>query len=176
MIKRCGGCKVEMDVALFYKRVASADGLQSSCKTCVKAYGAENVEQIRTTRLKRTYNLTPDQWEEMYEEQGGVCAICELEETVKCASGSGKIATLVVDHDHDTGFTRALLCNRCNTATGQLRDNAATAHAVGEYITKWWRINEERDIEREKKACNVVSMCGTIGLHQNGEQIELNLN
>jgi hypothetical protein len=57
------------------------------------------------------YGLAPGQYAELLDEQGGVCAICEQPETRQRA---GIITALSVDHDHDTGTVRGLLCFRCN--------------------------------------------------------------
>jgi len=51
--------------------------------------------------------LTPDQYAEMLEAQGGGCAIC---------GNPPKSRKLDEDHDHRTGRTRGLLCHRCNRA------------------------------------------------------------
>lgn len=52
--------------------------------------------------IKRKYNLTKDQYNHMFTQQGGMCAICTLR-PIKC-----------VDHDHSTGKVRGLLCMGCN--------------------------------------------------------------
>lgn len=54
--------------------------------------------------------------------QDGRCAICREEET---ATARGRVRSLAVDHDHETGAVRGLLCSRCNTALGLFRDNPA---------------------------------------------------
>jgi hypothetical protein len=55
----------------------------------------------------------------MYEEQNGVCWICE-----KRTRGRGEEKnTLAVDHNHKTGKIRGLLCSNCNTGLGNLRDS-----------------------------------------------------
>ncbi len=65
-------------------------------------------------RLKR-YGVTPDGYRDLLVKQSGVCAICA--ET--CITGR----SLAVDHDHETGFIRGLLCIRCNRALGLLHDD-----------------------------------------------------
>jgi hypothetical protein len=55
----------------------------------------------------RRYGLTIARYEEMLEGQRGVCAICD-------GLPSGKNKSLCVDHDHETGAVRGLLCHRCN--------------------------------------------------------------
>ena len=80
----------------------------------------------RRYRLKTQYNLTLEDYEAMHEAQGGGCAICgEAEDT-------GRL--LAVDHDHETGLVRGLLCTRCNTGLGLFRDNPDLLDAAREYL------------------------------------------
>lgn len=66
---------------------------------------------IRRFNLKDKYGLTEEAYDAMLKGQGGVCAICGKVETAVC---NGTPASLSVDHDHDTGAIRGLLCIRCN--------------------------------------------------------------
>ena len=61
--------------------------------------------------LKYLYGITQQDYERMYYEQNGKCAIC------------GKEKKLVVDHDHQTGRIRGLLCHRCNSHLGYINDS-----------------------------------------------------
>lgn len=56
--------------------------------------------------------------------QGGVCAICRTTKTSKWN----------LDHDHDTGHARGVLCSRCNLGIGLLQDSAAIARAAANYL------------------------------------------
>ncbi len=62
---------------------------------------------------EKRYGVSPEQYDAMYEAQGGVCAICRTE------GGSYRLA---VDHDHATDQIRGLLCSNCNAAIGLLQD------------------------------------------------------
>ena len=53
--------------------------------------------------ILKTYGITSEQYEALYEAQGGVCYICRR------AKGTGR-RKLAVDHDHVTGWVRGLLC------------------------------------------------------------------
>jgi len=67
----------------------------------------------------------------MFESQKGVCAICKNPEThVRL----GKLTQLRVDHSHDTGQVRGLLCNSCNAGIGFLKDNPALLAASVQYL------------------------------------------
>lgn len=61
----------------------------------------------RNTYLLRRFGITEDQYDEIYRKQGGCCAVC------KRASGLFK-HRLAVDHDHQSGEVRGLLCIHCN--------------------------------------------------------------
>lgn len=74
--------------------------------------------------------------------QGHVCAICH--DVVEDATGKGR--TLHVDHCHETGQARELLCSRCNSAIGCLREREDLCDAVKAYLQKHKRrvVHEER--------------------------------
>lgn len=77
-------------------------------------------------RLVRKYGITLEQFNAMLDAQGGVCKICEK------VNENGR--ALNVDHDHATGKIRGLLCHRCNTAIGLLKDSAILVRAVVAYL------------------------------------------
>ena len=61
--------------------------------------------------IKHKYGMTLDDFDRMADAQGNACAIC------------GDQVKLYIDHDHDTGAPRKLLCAMCNTGLGRFRDN-----------------------------------------------------
>ena len=104
----------------FSKRAASPDGLNRYCKLCMsKYYLKDRVKQnkrlkarnkahpeiMRAQHLKGKYNMTPEEYAELVIKQGAKCAICGL-----------PFDKLVVDHNHETGKVRGLLCKQCNYA------------------------------------------------------------
>lgn len=78
----------------------------------------------------RRYGLTPERYDEILLAQGGVCAACGQPETGRNQRGP---VSMAVDHDHDTGQVRGLLCMRCNRALGMLRDSADIVQALADY-------------------------------------------
>lgn len=68
----------------------------------------------------------------MLAEQNGVCAICEKPETTM---RKGKLKALAVDHDHESGRVRSLLCQRCNMALGMVDDDVALLRKFIDYVT-----------------------------------------
>lgn len=71
-------------------------------------------EARRRTDLRKNYGITFEQYDAMFANQNGVCAIC--------GSAGGK-KKLHVDHCHTTGKIRGLLCINCNHGLGHFKDN-----------------------------------------------------
>jgi hypothetical protein len=73
------------------------------------------------------YGITQQEWQAMALAQGYCCAICLTHLQKK---------KLAVDHCHQTGKVRGLLCHHCNTALGHLRDNPLIIESALRYINK----------------------------------------
>jgi len=82
-------------------------------------------EKARRSRLKRLYNITPEEYDDILRHQANVCFICER------PPGRSRLA---VDHEHKTGLIRGLLCWQCNAAIAKLGDNARRAGLAWEYL------------------------------------------
>lgn len=80
------------------------------------------------SRFKK-YGIVKSDYLALKEKQNHKCAICEAEE-VNLKTG------LLVDHDHDTGAVRGLLCHHCNAGIGMLRDNITVMKSAIEYLKK----------------------------------------
>ena len=79
----------------------------------------EKAKQVsHAGHLKRTYGITADEYWKLFEDQKGMCKICERKDCGR--KGSER---LYVDHDHATGKVRGLLCQHCNQLLGASRDN-----------------------------------------------------
>lgn len=97
------------------RRSSAGDGRMSACKECRKV-------QSRAGHLKRQYDLTEQEVQAMREAQGGVCAICRT------------AAAVHVDHDHQSGKVRGMLCFNCNAALGHLRDDPILFRRAVRYL------------------------------------------
>lgn len=76
------------------------------------------------------YGLTPEEYDEMFAQQNGRCAICDRE-----PEGNGvSHHNLVVDHDHETGKVRALLCDFCNRGIGIFREDPDLLMTAAAYL------------------------------------------
>lgn len=86
---------------------------------------AERNAYNKAYRLRTLYGISQEQYDEMVIRQRGLCAICGHAPTKNA---------LAVDHDHDTGAVRGLLCLQCNTALGKLGDNEESMLKVLAYL------------------------------------------
>jgi cytochrome c1 len=136
--KVCARCKVEKPATdeHFCRAAKGSKWFQSYCKPCAVEYTADASKhnpkyrlRFRRRNLRRNYGLTVEQYEALYRAQGGVCAICKGVPT-------GKRARLAVDHDHETGAVRGLLCDHCNRGLGGFRDNPERLRLAAEYVEK----------------------------------------
>jgi hypothetical protein len=90
---------------------------------------ARRVHNQRRYELKRKFGITWDDYERMKQAQGHSCAIC------KTTSPGGR-GDWHVDHDHNTGRVRALLCWACNVGLGSFKDNINNLAQAISYLTK----------------------------------------
>lgn len=72
--------------------------------------------------------LSCSKCKQMLAAQNGVCAICGKEPT------KGRGRKLHIDHDHETGKRRGLLCNGCNTGIGSLGDDVSRLQRAIKYL------------------------------------------
>lgn len=133
MVKRCGCCQETRGVASFGKRDLKygPSGLTSQCTECIRTY--QNAAYRVTKRnladgFLRKYGLTMEQVEERKRKRDFKCDICSQE-----ASGTGKDA-LHVDHCHETGVVRGMLCMRCNNGIGHFGDNVDLMESARRYL------------------------------------------
>ena len=100
---------------------------------CVVNFLLEPLPQNTLNLLDKTrYGLTEQEVQAMFAAQKGVCASCGNPETA-IVKRTGKPKMLHIDHDHETGTVRALLCQDCNIALGHLRHNSKRIQALFYY-------------------------------------------
>jgi hypothetical protein len=161
-LKQCSKCGQLKPRDQFYAAKGGRDGLRGDCKACfaarhqawyaqnkqreidrVQAWRDANPEKYagyqakyrsrpdrkladRAGHLKRKFGLTLEQYDQLLASQGGGCAIC--------GAPPEPNTSLHIDHDHDTGAVRGLLCVRCNNALGQLREDSDLVRAAASYL------------------------------------------
>lgn len=126
----CNMCKQEKDFEFFSVDSRSKTGYQSRCKECQQLVKKEMAAYYRERHLMAKYGITHADYEEMLAQQENKCAICGIEEKY-CEN-----QRLAVDHNHETGQVRALLCKKCNQAIGLLQDSASFAWNAYKYLEK----------------------------------------
>lgn len=110
--------------------VAYAESLRESKARFNRRY-ASDPKRAWIAKIGWKYGLTPEQYDAMLLEQGGVCAICGGVNQV-----ADKPIRLCIDHCHETGAVRALLCTPCNVGIGLLGDSFARVQVAADYLRK----------------------------------------
>jgi len=143
-MKKCTKCKTEKGDCKFRAR---GKGLNSWCRECEsennklrytpkkrKPAVIKSEEEIKIAAkrrmLKHRYNITLEEYVEMYDKQNEKCAICKEDYELGGRKG------LYVDHDHKTGKVRGLLCPTCNPAIGKFRDSKTILENAIKYLEK----------------------------------------
>ena len=160
-MRMCSKCKVEKSLDEFYKNKKATGGHTYYCKECQRGYVADKnggyklkkliktdthkqcrmcltmipldsktycqpciSESQRIRHLKVKYGISIDDYNALLIKQAGKCGICKKE----------KDETLCVDHDHETGVVRGLLCTSCNKAIGLLGDTRESLQSALDYL------------------------------------------
>jgi hypothetical protein len=120
--KRCSRCKISKPLVDFHKSKKSALKTQGYCKDC-------NKRQARAKNWKKNGIIfSEERYQELMNQQGGRCAICECEQDPN--------RSFEVDHNHETNEVRGLLCLNCNTGIGKLQDSEVILQAAIDYLKK----------------------------------------
>lgn len=152
-MKTCSRCKQVKSISDFYRSKQTRDGYYSWCKECARKakkssrerhrnpardreyalrYKRKHPDRVkqssRKTLLKRKYGMTPEEYDAMLAAQGGGCAIC--------TAPPGDKRLLPVDHCHETGTKRGILCSNCNTALGLMQDDRERLLRAVEYLSR----------------------------------------
>lgn len=91
-------------------------------------------EGRRNYKMNTKYKISSEEYDDLLNQQAGVCAICGEPETSKMSNG--EIKPLGVDHDHDTNIIRGLLCTKCNIGLGHFNDSPELLLAAINYLYK----------------------------------------
>jgi len=98
-----------------------------------KVYRKARSEEFAGYDLKRHYGLTKEEYEALLETQDHKCGICGAEETLEI---NGKTVRLSVDHCHETGAIRGLLCSKCNQGLGCFKDSEDLLKKAIQYLKR----------------------------------------
>ena len=166
-MKQCPDCRKEglgpKPISSFCKSRNTSDGLNVICRAHASRHTAEwqrenrekakekyrrfharHPERRRETHAKWRYKITPQRYDQMLKDQGGVCAICLR----PCSTG----LRLAVDHDRSCcpglkscgQCIRGLLCRDCNTTLGKMLDSVESLARAITYLNKGKSANNNR--------------------------------
>lgn len=134
----CKRCKEEKNGSDFGFSCERKNGRTATCLACSRlldrARYARDTEKRRTQAkwgaIKQKFGLSRQEWEGMFKQQGGACAICNivLADSIRTRA--------CVDHDHSTGKVRGLLCPNCNQALGLIGDDLSAAENAVAYLKR----------------------------------------
>ena len=135
-MKKCTKCGEVKPLDSFSTEKRAKDGRRSACKTCLnisasKYYKDKDYVYSAEYRRRKTlacYGITPEDFNDMLEEQDNRCKICNIEER---HAAKGRFH---VDHCHDTGKVRGLLCSKCNQGLGMFNDNSQFLREAATYL------------------------------------------
>ena len=158
-MKGCPGCGVSKALDEFHRHKSSRDGRQTYCKSCTKkrdhirwknADGstredraiiakknyAKNGHKYRSNAHYKMYGITVEARDAIYSRQHGLCLICadDLRPRVRKGRVSKYAWKGELDHNHETGEIRGLLCAPCNTALGLLKEDPVRITRMLEYL------------------------------------------
>lgn len=147
--KICGKCENEYPATseYFYRQRGGKYGFASRCKKCVAEYdkyyqqsekgrryrkkyqqSEKGKMSVLKSHLKLVYGITIEEWNKVFFEQNGCCAICGIHQ-------SELNRQLDIDHNHRTGKIRGLLCNNCNRMIGIAKENKNVLQNAIDYLS-----------------------------------------
>lgn len=128
--KTCTRCKEVKSKTLEYfpPHNKKKDGLDSWCRKCRASYRSE------INRGKFRGQLSDDEVRQLKKQEK--CDICGGNDFAGSRNNKhlGKVYALVMDHNHQTGKFRGMLCHHCNRGLGNFKDNINTLQAAIEYL------------------------------------------
>lgn len=165
-MKKCSVCQVLKIKSDFHSHKKTSDRLESACKKCRNAqkkrwrtstvevrervnkqrqnWRKKNAEKVKANQreiyarmtpeermariIKSNYNITIETYNVMLKSQDSKCAICRQDCVVK--------SRLSIDHNHQTGQVRGLLCSRCNVLIGMAREDISILKSAIDYLIK----------------------------------------
>lgn len=106
-----------------------------TCKEISRNRSKNGQMSVRRWQFKTKYGITPEEYAEMFARQSGACAICKRTEPIgRTSKYTGVEFWLHVDHDHETGAVRGLLCSDCNSGLGKFQESADILRLAIEYL------------------------------------------
>lgn len=119
--KICTKCNTEKELDYFHRNKGGKYGTHNQCKECRKLYRGDWHIRYKDTRHRDTtykyqYGIGLDDVDSMLKDQGYLCKICSKPVHYNNRTGC-------VDHNHQSGKVRGILCYTCNSALGKFKDS-----------------------------------------------------
>jgi len=118
--RHCYGCGFSLPLTDFYikrtKDNLNSYRFNSPCRSCSNIRTVERIRYQREYMLYLKYKLSLGGYNKLLESQDNKCAVCKLDQSFFKKN-------FAVDHNHDTGEIRGLLCTNCNQGLGLFMDN-----------------------------------------------------
>jgi hypothetical protein len=146
-MKTCPNCKIDKTLDEYWKG-------QSSCIECSK-WKQKNYWNSRTPKkrleqhLKYKYGITPEQFLVAWDKQEGNCSICK-DALPDLMAYEKRRRGYAIDHNHETGEFRGILCLECNTLLGMAEDNPNILKAAIDYLETNGHYAELADAKKKK--------------------------
>lgn len=138
-VKVCAGCGIEKLRTEFHNDKGNKDGKGSWCKSCEAKRAKRRTKATRVREKLAKYDMTEEEYMNMKQRQDNKCAICG---NTILENGT----ELTIDHDHNTGRVRGLLCFSCNIGIGMFKDSPYLLQQAISYLSK--------NSKCEPKTCN----------------------
>ena len=141
--KVCQLCNSSKPLENYHKNKQIKDGKHTICKECniqkSKKWRVDNPEKAKTLNYRKKYNLTYEQVGELRLKCGYRCEICDINEA-QAPRGS-----LFVDHCHETGEVRGMLCLNCNNLLGSAKDQVGVLSNAMQYLKSTSQRGKDND-------------------------------
>ena len=130
-MKACPVCAISKPLDRYWKG-------QYCCIDCQKekqknSWGSRSPKKRLEQHLKYKYGVTHAEFSQQWDEQGGCCAICR-DELPDLMTYENRRRGYAIDHNHDTGEFRGILCLKCNSLLGMAKDSTDVLKKAIEYL------------------------------------------
>lgn len=153
-MKKCSKCLELLPFTAFHRESRSPDGYHAWCQRCANVYRRDrykkypkyratirarnkknyeadrkkHASRVRIAELRRKYGISWEQYQAVLTAQSGICGLCE-------STSPGGRGQWHLDHCHDSGRMRGILCHNCNTSLG-IYEKLKTKIGL-EVVEKW---------------------------------------
>ena len=161
-MKTCSKCKETKALSEFHFSKRSSDSRQHRCKSCAKAFTQPATKQWRKnspegytestkrTKVKLKYGISVEDIENLMIQQNSLCALCKNPISFNSEEKKDKPH---IDHDHESGIVRGLLCLTCNTGLGMFKDSFDLLEQAKQYLQRSIK-QRERLNELTREGCD----------------------